>query len=85
MKKIILSIVILFSVIAIMVHFNTPKEPTAWTEYIVCSGDTICGISQSITPDNKDYREAEYYITKKNNIEKAMIYPGRTILIPVYE
>ena len=85
MKKIVLSMVVIYSAIAVMVHFNTPKEPTEWTEYEVCYGDTICDISQSITSDDRDYRETEYYITKKNNIENALIYPGQTILIPVYE
>lgn len=85
MKKIVLSLVILFSIIAVMVHFNTPKEPTAWIEYKVCDGDTICDISRSITPDSIDYRETEYYIAKKNNIENALIYPNQIILIPVYE
>ena len=85
MKKIVLSLVILFSIIAVMVHFNTPKEPTAWTEYKVCYGDTICDISRNITPDNRDYRETEYYISQKNNIENALIYPNQIILIPIYE
>lgn len=85
MKKIILCLIIICSIIAVAILFNTPKEPTEWTEYIVCKGDTLCDISQSITSDNQDYRETEYYIRKKNNIENAMIYSGQTILIPVYE
>ena len=85
MKKVLLSMIILFSLIAVMTHFNTPKEPAEWTEYIVCNGDTICDISQSITPDNKDYRETKYYIIEKNNIKNAMIFPGQILLVPVYE
>lgn len=85
MKKIILSVVILFSLIAVMVRFNTPEEPTAWKEYIVCSGDTLFDISQSIASDDRDCKETEYFIKKKNNIENAMIFPGQTIFVPVYE
>lgn len=88
MKKIILSVVIIFSTIAVfiaMVYFDTPKEPVGWVEYVVCNGDTVCDISKSITSENRDYRETEYYIIKKNNIEKALIHPGQTILVPVYE
>ena len=85
MKKIILCLIIIYSIVAVATLFNTPKEPTEWTEYIVCDGDTLYDISQSITSDNQDYRETEYYISKKNNIENAMIYSGQTILIPVYE
>lgn len=82
MKKIIL---ISSIVIALSVCFNTSKEPTEWSEYVVGYGDTVYDISMSVTPDGKDYREAEYYILEKNNIEKATIYPGQTILVPVYE
>ena len=85
MNKIVLSLIIICSIVAVVIFFNTSKEPTEWTEYIVCDGDTICDISQSITSNNQDYRETEYYIIKKNNIENAMIYSGQTILIPVYE
>ena len=85
MRKVILGMVILFSLIVVMVHFNTPEEPTAWKEYIVCSGDTLFDISQSITSDDRDCRETEYFIKKKNNIVNATIYPGQTIFVPVYE
>ena len=82
MKKIIL---ISSIVIALMVCFNANKMPAEWSEYVVGYGDTVCDIAIDITPNDKDYREAEYWITKKNNIEMAMIYPGQTILVPVYE
>ncbi len=85
MKKIILSAII-FSIITLVVYFNANKMPTEWSEYVVSSGDTICDIAIDITPNNKDYRRIEYYIIKKNNIGKnEMIYPGQTILVPVYE
>lgn len=61
------------------------NEPTEWAEYVVQSGDTVCDIAIGITPENTDYREIEHYIIAKNNIEKAMIYPGQAILVPVYE
>ena len=86
MKKIILSLVILFSIICFLAYFNANKMPTEWSEYVVRSGDTICDIAIDITPNSKDYRQIEYYIIKKNNIGKnEMIYPGQTILVPVYE
>ncbi len=85
MKKIILRIAIISSVIALAVCFNAKNKPTEWSEYVVRSGDTVCDISIDITPNSKDYRKTEYCITKKNNIENANIYPGQTILVPFYE
>ena len=85
MKKIILGTVVIFSIIALAGCFNTDKEPTEWSEYVVNSGDTVYGISNIITPNDVDYRKTEHYIIEKNNIENAMIYPGQTILVPVYE
>lgn len=82
MKKIIL---ISSIVIALVVCFNANKGPAEWSEYVVSNGDTVYDISMSITPNDKDYREAEYWITKKNNIKMATIHPGQTILVPVYE
>lgn len=81
MKKIIL----VFSIISLVLFFNAIKGPAEWSEYVVSSGDTVYGISIDITPDGEDYRETEYWITKKNNIQSAMIHPGQTILVPVYE
>lgn len=85
MKKIVLRTIVISSVIAMAIHFNAGKKPTEWSEYVVGVGDTVYGISMSVTPNNEDYRETEYWITKKNNIEQAMIYPGQAILVPVYE
>lgn len=85
MKKIILGTVVIFSIIALAGCFNTEKEPTEWKEYVVHSGDTVSSISNNITPDDMNYKRTEHYITEKNNIENAMIYPGQTILVPVYE
>ena len=85
MKKIILRTGIIASAVALVACLNAPKMPEKWEEYIVGRGDTLCEISMSIVPEKKDYREAEYWITKKNNIERANIYPGQTILVPVYE
>lgn len=85
MKKIILGTVVVFSIIALAGCFNTEKEPTEWSEYVVHSNDTVYGISNIITPNDMDYRNTEYYIIEKNAIENAMIYPGQIILVPVYE
>ena len=85
MKKIILRVVIISSVLLLVGCFNTHTEPAEWREYVVRSGDTVCDISIDITPNNEDYRNTQYYIIEKNNIENSMIYPGQTILIPVYE
>ena len=84
MKKLL--IVVAICLVAVLLIGNiTKQEPTEWAEYVVQSGDTVCGISISIKPDGIDYREVEHYILQKNNIEKAMIQPGQTILVPVYE
>lgn len=83
MKK-ILMVVAIVVVAVLLIGNSTKKEPTEWTEYVVHRGDTVCDIAISISHD-MDYRETEYYIIAKNNIEKAMIHPGQTILVPVYE
>ena len=84
MKKFLMVIAIVFVVVLLIGH-KTDKEPTEWSEYVVNSGDTVYGISNIITPNDVDYRKTEHYIIEKNNIENAMIYPGQTILVPVYE
>ena len=85
MKKITLRIAMASLVIALVGYLSTSKMPTEWNEYVVGYGDTVCDISIDVTPNDKDYREVEYYITKKNNIDNASIYPGQTILVPVYK
>ncbi len=84
MKKIL--IVVAIVIVAVLLIGNiTKKEQTEWGEYVVRSGDTVYDIGISIKPDGIDYREIEHYILQKNNIENAMIHPGQTILVPVYE
>lgn len=85
MKKFILRTFVISAVIALVVCFNSNKMPTEWSEYVVGSGDTVYDIAIGITPNGKDYRETEYCIMEKNNIKSATIYPGQTILVPVYE
>ncbi len=85
MKKIIFSVVFISFLILFVGCFNENTEPAEWREYVVSSGDTVCDISIDITPNNVDYRSTQYYIKEKNNIENSMIYPGQTILVPIYE
>lgn len=85
MKKIITRIAMATLVIALVGYLSASKMPNEWSEYVVGYGDTVCDISIGIAPEDKDYREVEYYITKKNNIDNASIHPGQTILVPVYE
>lgn len=85
-KKVLLSCgIILISMLLIGNSTSKSKKPTEWESYTVQSGDTVYGIAKSITPNNKDYRHAQYYIIEENNIEDAMIYPGQVILVPIYE
>lgn len=84
MKKFLMVIAIAF-VVVLLLGTSTKKEPADWTEYVVCSGDTVYDISIGITPITDDYRRTEYYIIQKNNVKNVLIYPGQTILIPVYE
>lgn len=85
MKKIILSAVVISFVLLFVGCLNANTEPTEWREYVVRSGDTVCDISIDITPNNVDYRNTQYYIIEKNNIKNAMIYPGQTILVPIFD
>ena len=76
------------TIIAILLIGNSTsrgKKPTEWKSYTVQSDDTVYGIAKNVTPNNEDYRHAEYYIIEENNIENAMIHPGQVILVPVYE
>ena len=83
MKKLL--IVVAVVIVVVLLIGCKANEPTEWAEYVVQSSDTVCDIAISIKPDGMDYREIEHYIIAKNNIEKAMIHPGHTILVPVYE
>ena len=84
MKKILMVVAIIF-IAVLLIGNKTDKEPTEWSEYVVHSGDTVYGISNIITPNDIDARKTKHYIIEKNNIKYAMIYPGQTILVPVYE
>ena len=79
-KRVIISVIVLIAIMLISSFAN--QEPTEWKEYVVKSGDTICGIAKSITPDGEDYRRAEHYIMEKNDLYDGMIYPTQVILIP---
>lgn len=84
MKKFLMVVAIVF-VAVLLIGNKTNKEPTEWSEYVVFSGDTVYSISNIITPDDIDARKTKHYIIEKNNLENAMVYPGQTILVPVYE
>lgn len=85
-KKVLLTCgIILVAMLLICNSTSKSKKPTEWESYTVQSGDTVCDIAISVTPNNKDYRHAQYYIIEENNIKDAMIYPGQVILVPVYE
>lgn len=85
MKKFISVAVVLCLVVGLAMYFRREPETIVWDEYTVSEGDTLCDISKSITPDTEDYRETQYQITEKNNLESPMIYPGQKILIPCDE
>lgn len=85
MKKIISIAIVLCLVVGLAMYFRREPETIVWEEFTVSEGDTLCEISQSITPDTEDYRETQHYITEKNNLESAMIYPGQKLLIPCDE
>ena len=84
MKKLLILLAIVIATLLLIGNI-VKKEATVWEEYVVESGDTICGIAQSITPNDMDYRKTEYDITKVNNIKNALLQPGQTIFVPVYE
>ncbi len=85
MKKVIPIAVVLCLVVGLAVYFRPKPEVIEWEEYVVSGGETISDISQSITPNSEDYRETQYYIIEKNNLENKNIYPGQEILIPIKE
>ena len=84
MKKFLMLVLLCFVAIVLIGSF-TKKESVEWMEYEVESGDTVCDLAIRFTPNHIDYRKTEYYIIKKSNIEDALLHPGQTILVPVYE
>lgn len=84
MKKLLMLIAIVI-ITLLLIGNIIKKESTEWAEYVVQSGDTVSGIAIGITPDDIDYRKTEHYIIKKNNIKNALLHPGQTIFVPVYE
>lgn len=84
MKKLLMLIAIVI-ITLLLIGNIIKKESTEWEEYVVQSGDTVCDIAIGITPDDIDYRKTEHDITKVNNIKNALLHPGQTIFVPVYE
>ncbi|MDD4563865.1 MAG: LysM peptidoglycan-binding domain-containing protein [Eubacteriales bacterium] len=57
---------------------------TTYSEIRVQTGDTLWDLAREFGPDNKDIRKIVYEICKVNDVSAESIYPGQTLLIPVY-
>lgn len=64
-------------------HAESLTKPV-YSEIIIQSGDTLWNLAEEFGPDDKDVRQVVYEICKINDISADSIYPGQTILIPVY-
>lgn len=81
-----IAILILFSFAGTVVGANNAEclTKTNYSEVRIESGDTLWDLAKEFGPNDKDVREVIYDICKINDISADSIYPGQTILIPVY-
>jgi nucleoid-associated protein YgaU len=49
------------------------------------AGDTVWGIARDYGPANGDTRTLVEAICDLNEIDPGRIYPGQTIMVPIYE
>lgn len=81
-----IAIVMFISITGTVIGANNSESLTkpTYSEIIVESGDTLWNLAKEFGPTDKDVREVVYEICKVNDISADSIYPGQTILIPVY-
>lgn len=88
MKKNMVYIIILFSIISLLSGFSGFKKYNNIVEYEtvnVTQGDTLWNIAREYISEKEDIRDYIYMIRKVNNLESANIHPGDQLLIPVYK
>ncbi len=80
------AILVMISVTGTIFGANDAESLTKpnYSEITVQSGDTLWNLAEEFGPDGKDIREIVYEICRLNDISADGIYPGQTILIPVY-
>lgn len=81
-----IAMVMLISLTGTVIGANHAESLTkpVYSEIIVQSGDTLWNLAKEFGPDDQDVRQVVYEICKLNDISADSIYPGQTILIPVY-
>ncbi len=88
MKKNLVYITILFSIISMISGFSNLKDNRNISEYRtvnVIEGDTLWNIAKENISEKEDVRDYIYIIRKVNNLESANIHSGDQLLIPIYE
>ena len=80
------AILIIISITGTVIGANNAESLTkpVYSEIVIQSGDTLWNLAKEFGPDGKDIREVVYEICRINDISADSIYPGQTILIPVY-
>ena len=82
----IISMLVMFSAAGTVIGANNAESltKTTYSEIRVQTGDTLWDLAEEFGPDHKDIREIVHEICRVNAISAGSIYPGQTILIPVY-
>jgi LysM repeat protein len=57
-------------------------EPQPAAQYLVKSGDTLWGITQSFATPEQDVRSLMGSIKKLSGLQNSTIHPGQVLLIP---
>ena len=81
-----IAILMFISAAGTIIGANNAESLTrpVYSEITVQSGDTLWNLADEFGPDDKDLREVVFAICEINDISADSIYPGQTILIPVY-
>ena len=79
-----LVVFIMTGVIMAIGHLRAQQLPTDVMEITVAYGDTLWTIAKDIAPYT-DPRKVVWEIQQLNQISSSQIYPGQTLLVPIYE
>ena len=88
MKKNVVYIIILFSIMSLLSGFSGFEKYKDIVEYEtvnVTQGDTLWNIAKENISEKEDIRDYIYMIREVNDLKSANIHPGDQLLIPIYK